>query len=185
MKRRSFAVFLMLVALLLIGCSSQSTYDVDGVSYTVDREKKSISDGEDTYDVKVGTLDGNEVITVIYPNGVEVRRIDLGEHAWSDNSADADIQGYASFDTLLTVIEEAGISGDRKANIPMILAGVVLAGAGAVCAAKPETIWRITEGWKYESAEPGAFLLKIYATGGMIAVVAGVAIILGGILGAT
>lgn len=184
MKRKVFSVILLL-ALLLTGCSRQSTYEVDGVSYTVDRTDKSISVGEDTYDVKVGKVDGNEVITVIYPNGVEVRRTKLGEHAWSDNSADADIQGYASFETLLTVIEEAGISGDRKANIPMILAGVVLAGAGAACVAKPETIWRITEGWKYESAEPGEFFLKIFRTGGMIAVVAGAAIILGGILGGT
>ena len=183
--KKTWAIFFVLVALLLPGCSGQSTYEVDGVSYTVDREEKSISVGEDTYDVKVSTVDGNEVITVTYPNGVEVRRTNLGEHAWSDNSASADIEGYASFDTLLMIIEEAGISGGRKANIPMILAGVVLAGVGAACVAKPESIWRITEGWKYESAEPGEFFLLTFRTGGMVAVVFGAVMILFGILGAT
>lgn len=181
--KKVWLILLVLAALLLSACSGQTTLEVDGVSYTVDWKEKSLSDGENTYTFQQTTADGKKVITVIYPNGAQVSRTYFNEYSWTDSSKNADIRGYASFDALVTGINS--IAGDRKVNVPMILGGLLLVGIGVAGVAIPESIWRISEGWKYESAEPSEFLMKIYATVGMISIIGGVAIILGGILGAT
>ena len=168
-------ILLTLCLLLLTACGRKTiatVYDVEhnGVTYTVNKENATISDGEHIYQIEVGTS-GRDV-TVHYPDGSLYwwSYGDTVSHGGWSNDYDED--KYVPGDILLDIYFPAG-PVTRQENRGNPLMALLLLAAGIFNTAAPHAAWYLSHGWQYKDAEPSEAALFFTRSSGILAILIG------------
>lgn len=155
--RKIYAVLLaLLLAAVLCSCSSArkaGVYSVEkeGITFTVDTEENTVSDGTNTYHYVISGRSPEYSITITYPNGSTyfwTQKEFGGNHGWSDGY---DAERYADGQLLCEVLEEEAPAQSSSRNL---LLNLLLGGIGAWNLFSPGTAWYLEYGWRYKDAEP-------------------------------
>ncbi len=177
--KKRLAVLLVCVAvfaLFLCSCSEKQTdYSEtrNGITYVVDTEANTVSDGTHTYVFTAsGKADGYS-ITVSYPNGASYT---ANKHIGSwDGLIDTQ---YASGETLVEVIKSAVFNESGISMTPAkVVVIVFLIGLGVLNILKPKILWFLSWGWHYRDAEPSDVALVVGRVSGVIAVMVAIALL--------
>ena len=186
MKKHILLFLAWLLLFAAAGCSvSQgspvSTVVRDGVTYTIDTENSTISDGEHIYPYAFSGNSAGYDVTITYPNGSSYQwhaqnsgGITMG---YGGLQGDYDEHLYTSGDVLLSVLEEGPLKGGALREGKNIFLSVFIALAGIFHAALPETAWYLAYGWRYRDAEPSDAALMLNRLGGAAAIVAAIIMI--------
>lgn len=185
MKKVVIAIFSALIIVSLCSCAVSekginSTYTINkhGIDYIVDPENGTISDGTYTYQYEFHISSGNYSIDIIYPDGSAYwwraqssGGVTDGHGGWSD---DYDAGRYADGRILCDVLGEKvpRTSGDAKVFLVFFL----LVG-GIFHIVWPHIGWYLAYGWRFKGAEPSALTLTMNRFGGIIVVIAAIALI--------
>lgn len=171
---RLTALLLAVCALLaLCACGASEPYAVtrDGITYTVDEERGTISDGTDTY---AFVWSGDEV-TLTYPDGStywmhfsNTSGAGVSYGGWSDGYAPG---RYADGDDLADILNGQRPDPDRGSRI---LIALVLLALGIFSIVSPETAWMLGHGWRYRDAEPSDMALTANRIGGVVCILVAV-----------
>lgn len=181
-------VAILIAALLLTGCQSPTapsgpqTVVFDGMELVVDTEARQVTNGEDVYRFS----QSEDRLSVVYPNGVKCTRHYFTEHTISDSyDIEADLSGYLSMDTLEAAIDSAIEAEQRHTfspeNIPVMLLGIAFVVFGVFAIGNTEGAWQMNTGWQFKNAEPSDLALAMTTIGGIVALIAGIALIIGGL----
>ena len=165
-----------MIAVLFAACAGTpvTRYEVekDGVCFTIDTEKKTLSAEGQTYGYQIqGTR-----TTITYPNGATywwTQNGMFGSGGWSD---DYDETLYLSGDTLLEVLEKEQPKEPSRLGGWKYLFVLIFAGLGIFNIVAPQVSWQISYGWRYKNAEPSDLALAVGRVSGGIGII--VAIIL-------
>lgn len=175
-------LFLML-AIALCGCvaseSGPYTATKNGIRFTVDAEKSTISDGINTYryvfsgnaseyDMEIRYPDGSAWYWHTQSNG----EVAFGGGGWSD---DYDAERYVPGEVLREVLKE---KAQKQAPAKNMLPELFLLGVGAIDLAFPRAVWYLGGGWRYKDSEPSDLALCCNRAGGAFAIVIAVLMIL-------
>lgn len=169
MKR--FVICLLLLALLLSACSSrEAVYIIEhnGMSFTVDTEQWTITQGEDVYQLQYDQNGSELTVRITYPNGATYYKTIQDSNETAGNSAEYDPVRYISGEVLMEVLDQPRPAEDQSTSSPLLGAVLILFGAFNIFL--PETAWRLLYGWVDKKAEPtnaAVFLNRI--TGAMAA----------------
>lgn len=184
MTKRMICLIAALALLLLCGCAGGGagnirTKRVDGVTYTIDTEAQTISDGRFTYRY---TIQGNR-ITITYPNGATwwmsysgnsgAVNVFYGGH--SDNYDESvSAYGYAEGDTLKNLVFSPPKSAEERES-PIIAILMIIIGLFNL--ASPRTAWYLSCGWRFKDAEPSEAALVLGRLGGGVLMLVGAIIL--------
>lgn len=169
-------LLLLPLCLLLTACwgkePTADTYEVerDGVTYTVDQQNGTISDGEHLYrfDVSGGGTDA----AITYPDGSTYWRSYSGSGyvgGWSDDYRE---DKYVSGDILMDIFG-GGNPAAKSSRSGNPLLGILLLAIGLFNAITPQTAWYLSHGWRYKNAEPSEAALFFARGGGILAILIG------------
>lgn len=177
MRKCRILLLTLLLAALFAGCTGApaARYEVEknGVTFTVDREAKTLSAVEQVYRYE---MEGSRT-TITYPNGATYWWVQDGMHGsggWSDQY---DPVLYIDGDILLDVLEAeqpqqpSGLGGWKY------VAAVIFAGLGIFNIAAPRVSWQISYGWRYKDAEPSDLALAVGRVSGGIGIVVAVVLL--------
>lgn len=181
-------VAMLIAALLLTGCQSPTapsgpqTVVFDGMELVVDMEARQVTHGEDVYRFS----QSEDQLVVVYPNGEEYTRYYVSEYASSDHyDSEADFTNYLDFDILEGVIDSMTVTEEQHTfsgeNILVILLGIVFIVFGVFAMGNAEGTWQMNTGWQFKNAEPSDLALAMTTIGGIVALIAGIALIIGGL----
>lgn len=175
MKKRVIVLVIMMMLSLCACSTAETVYTVvkDDVSYVVDRENQTISDGTHTYQYEFSGNTSNYNIDIVYPNGSTYwfNQSDFsGYGGWSD---DYDEEKYVDGDTLCDVLLE---KTPKEVHFEKYFAVILFAAVGIFQIASPYTAWYLGYGWRYKNAEPSDTALVVNRVMGVFAVI--IAIIL-------
>ena len=173
MKKRILIFLAWLLLFAAAGCSQSnpvSTVVRDGVTYTIDTENSTISDGEHIYPY---AFSGNSAGSSYQWHAQNSGGITMG---CGGLQGDYDEHLYTSGDVLLSVLKEGPLKGGALREGKNIFLSVFIALVGIFHAALPETAWYLAYGWRYRDAEPSDAALMLNRLGGAAAIA--VAIIL-------
>ena len=173
-----------LLALLLIfalsACQKEDltvyTVTKEGISYTVDRENCTISDGKHTYRY---TFEGNAStynVTIHYPNGASYWWEGTNFGGYGGNSSGYDESLYASGEVLTEILEEKAPKPPK--SFAEILGGLIFLGFGILFAAKPEVFARRRVCLWVKNAEPSDFAISMYRISGVFMIIASVVLLI-------
>ena len=178
MKRVWVVVLALLMAVMLFGCGKENTVftvNRNDVTYRVDTEKKTISDGTYTYNYSFTGDASTYDVTIRYPNRSSYwfsKNGNIGHGGWSDDYVET---AYASGGVLVDIIEE---TAQEPVNIGKIFGGILVIAIGIFNAAAPETAWYLERGWWYKNAVPSDMALAFTRGTGIVAVILGVILLL-------
>ena len=146
MKKRILIFLAWLLLFAAAGCSQSnpvSTVVRDGVTYTIDTENSTISDGEHIYPYAFSGNSAGYDVTITYPNGSSYQwhaqnsgGITMG---YGGLQGDYDEHLYTSGDVLLSVLKEGPLKGGALREGKNIFLSVFIALVGIFHAALPET----------------------------------------------
>ena len=183
MKKRILIFLAWLLLFAAAGCSQSnpvSTVVRDGVTYTIDTENSTISDGEHIYPYAFSGNSAGYDVTITYPNGSSyqwhAQNSGGSPMGYGGLQGDYDEHLYTSGDVLLSVLKEGPLKGGALREGKNIFLSVFIALVGIFHAALPETAWYLAYGWRYRDAEPSDAALMLNRLGGAAAIA--VAIIL-------
>lgn len=162
-------VFLLLLPLLLAGCSAASrepyTVTVNAYNLTIDPVDRTITHGEDVYTYEIdGRSEHSTECKITYPNGstyYETKTSGGGHSGWSE---DYDEFRYISGDTLVQALESQAPRSGGGANIGV---GLFLLALGTWHTLSPYSAWYVGWGWRYKDAEPSDAALFLTRIGGI------------------
>lgn len=168
----------MLFAVCLCACSPKSTANpvtIDGVSYVVDHENRTISDGTNIYQYTFSGNSSSHSIEITYPDGSTYWRGEQDNGGLSfgsgGKSKDYDKDRYVDGETLYDVLM---IKTPPKTNSGNFLLGILVLAGGIFYTASPHTAWYLQYGWRYKDAEPSDLVLGLNRAGGVIGIIVGV-----------
>jgi len=170
--KKLLAVLLGLaLALTLCACSDSGSYTEikNGVSYFVDLNAKTISDGTHTYRYTLSGDTDNYSIRITYPNGATYSWQVSGVFGHGGWSSDYDPELYADGGILCDVLE-AAVPDRAKAGRGLV--AVILLILGFINVRSPRTTWHWSHGWRYKDAEPSDAALAANRISGVIAILA-------------
>ena len=171
LMKRLAALFFALVICCYVAIPAAALQDqvlLGNVTYTVDTEAGTISDGENFYQYQITLRSDGYTLDITYPNGVEYSRTafpggyseEYGEDYRSTASA------YPDGDTLEEVLQQAGVvtvpqKQAQRGNKSVLLLLLLLV-LGLFFAGYPYGAWYIEWGWHFKGAEPspGALLFN-------------------------
>lgn len=169
MKRLAVRLVALVICCVSIpAVALQDQVLLDNVTYTVDTEAGTISDGENFYQYQITLRSDGYTLDITYPNGVEYSRTafpggyseEYGEDYRSTPSA------YPDGDTLEEVLQQAGVvtapqKQAQRGNKSVLLLLLLLV-LGLFFAGYPYGAWYIEWGWHFKGAEPspGALLFN-------------------------
>lgn len=179
MKAVKMQVYLLILvmSLLLCACGATSTvYTIEknNVSYEVDTENETISDGINVYQYEFSGNKSSYDVNITYPDGSTYwfhMSGGAGHGGWSD---DYDEDRYVDGDTLSDVLLE---KAPKEVNSGNWLAALIIAIVGIFNIVSPYSAWYLEYGWRYKNAEPSDIALGLNRVVGVIAVVAAVALL--------
>lgn len=178
MKRAWVVLIALLMAVTLFGCGKENTVftvNRNDITYKVDTEKKTISDGTYVYSYSFSGDASTYDVTIRYPNGSSYWFKQNGSNGfggWSDDYVET---AYASGFTLVDILEDVA---QEPVNIGEVFGGILLIAIGIFNAATPETAWYLERGWWYKNAEPSDMALAFTRGSGIVAVIIGVILLL-------
>lgn len=166
----------LLLAISLAACAAEElavyTVTKDGVSYTVDREKNTISDGNFTYGFTFeGSADAYRA-TVTYPNGSSYwwkRDGFSGSGGWSNDYHE---DAYVSGEVLVEVLEEKAPKAKKPAG--NAFAAILFLAFGVFFVIKPRTVTYIRYSLWVKDAEPSEFAIFMCRIAGVLWVIVGI-----------
>lgn len=183
---KKFGVFLLAFMLILLLCACESniyTVKMDGITFTVDTDLGTISDGTNTYKFSVyAEAGGGQRTRFTYPNGATwwwYRDSNTNGGGYSDNY---DETTYVPGNVLMSVIEtksneKSSQSGSQvRMSYVNVLVGMILFLIGVFNAAAPRTAWYLTKGWKYKNLEPSDAAIELNRVIGVIAAIIGIVV---------
>ena len=178
MKHHRILILFLLTTALLCGClrepSLSYTVTRDGKTFTVDTQNRTISDGQYEY---AYYLSGNTV-RITYPNGSTYTWNHEGNAVGSGGwSGDYNPEAYVDGETLVEVLSPDSDSGSGG----RIALGLLLAALGLWQILAPRSVWFLTNGWRFKSAEPSDLALGLHRAGGVACLFFGVIAILSGL----
>lgn len=174
MKRVWVALIALLIAVSLFGCGKENTVftvNRNDITYKVDTEKKTISDGNHIYSFSFSGDASSYKATIRYPNGSSYwfsKNGNTGYGGWSDDYVET---AYVSGSMLIDIIEDIA---PKPANTGDALGGLLLIALGIFNAAAPGTAWYLERGWWYKNAEPSDMALAFTRGAGIVAIIVGV-----------
>ena len=171
--------FLLLVCwMLLAGCKKAEagpyTVEKNGVVYTIDMEQGTVSDGKETYHFTFSSKAYGYRLEIAYPDGYTYwweQADNMGYGGWSE---DYDETKYASGWDLEDVLTE-GRKPAKEKNVVLILLLLIV---GGLHTAKPDAMWYLQYGWKFQDAKPSEEALMVNRLGGVLALVVAVLLLL-------
>ncbi len=193
MKKRLCVVFLMLLMVVsVIGCSEQKTIqettqktvyetNINGIALQVDTVKKTISDGEYTYQYDFSGDSSSYKVNIIYPNWSSYWWNESGSGGSGGWSGDYDVGTYIHGDALVRAVaaaEGVDVKDADEGNFGRVLVGLILIAFGAFELFAPETAWYLSRGWAYKNVEPSDAALTFSRIGGGIAIFMGIGFLL-------
>lgn len=161
MKRLAALFFALVICCVAIPAAAwQETVMWNDVSYLVDTEACTISDGRYTYEYLLTPYGdgGGYDLDITYPNGAEYRWMDIGGgyFEWSEDYDDSGSL-YLKGDHLKGILEQAGVlPGSRSLpwegkSVPLLLLLLAIGLAGLLA---PRAVWYLEIGWRIQDAEP-------------------------------
>ena len=179
MKKRYALLAEILIAAALCACSSArsaAVYSVekDGVTFTVDAERGTVSDGTNIYRYVYSGPSPEYSVTITYPNGSTYFWTQTefgGNGGWSENY---DAKRYADGQILCEVLESKAPEPSSPRNILLIL---LLGGVGVFDLCLPKAAWYLECGWKIKDAEPSEAALWANRAAGVLLLGAAVILI--------
>lgn len=169
MKKLLAVLLGLALALTLCACSDSYTEIKNGVSYFVDPDAKTISDGTHTYRYTLSGDTDNYSIRITYPNGATYSWQVSGVFGHGGWSSDYDPELYADGGILCEVLEAA--VPDKHAMGRSAVA-VILLILGFINVRSPRTTWHWSHGWRYKDAEPSDAALTANQVAGVFAILA-------------
>lgn len=173
MKKRMF-ILLIFVMLSLCACSAAETvYTVvkNEISYVVDRENQTISDGTHTYQYEFSGNTDDYNVDIVYPDGSTYWFNKSGFSGYGGWSDDYDEDKYVDGDTLCDVLLE---KAPKKTNSGKFVGAIIMAAVGIFNIVSPHTVWYLEYGWRYKDAEPSDMALGFNRVVGVIAIIVAV-----------
>ncbi len=178
--KRAFSVLLTLTVLcaLLCACGAKRRGDIYSVTkydsvFTVNVPNNTISDYKDTYYFDLQPRGTGYRLEIAYPNGALWWWESSGQGGYGGWSEEYDDTRYVPGDMLRDVLEEGpqqSVPGKSR-NYPLAILLLIL---GAINAAAPRAVWFLSHGWRYKDAEPSDLALFVNRGIGVIALAAGV-----------
>lgn len=176
MKKWAIFWITFVIATVICACSSSNaTYTINknGISYVVNQENCTISDGTYSYHYSFSGNSSSYKIDITYPDGSAYwwqnqksgNGFSSGIGGWSD---DYDENRYVSGDILRDVLTE---KAPRSYNFVKIFLSIFLMIVGILNASSPHTAWYLQYGWRYKNVEPSALALGLNRASGIIAIV--------------
>lgn len=183
MKKSHVILLLLALALLLCACEEQDpTYQVEknGITFTVDPETLTISDGKNTYHYfYVGMGNENHMtydISIYYPDGStfqwRTEVVDGVSSGGGEGSDGYDPDRYVSGEILVDIVENIDYS-DNSVDWPYIVAGIIIIIVGVLNIVFPCFWWQLKYGLYVRDAEPTEFAITMSRIGGGICIAVG------------
>lgn len=172
--KKIILIVVVIVIFLLSACGTAETvYTVvkNDISYVVDKDNQTISDGSHTYRFEFSGNSSSYNVNIVYPDGSTYwfsQSGSMGHGGWSE---DYDEDRYVDGDTLCDVLIE---KAPKKINSGKFIWVLILAAVGVFNIVSPQTAWYLEYGWRYKNAEPSDLALGFNRVTGGIAVVAAV-----------
>lgn len=168
MKMRIFLLLLILV-LLLSACGASKVYTVEerGMTFTVDTENGTITQGDTVYQYEIS---GN-TYTITYPDGATYSMSWSGPIGTGGGSGSYYDSPRVDGDILTDILKD---NQPKEKNPENFLLGLLCIGLGILNAAAPYAAWFIGHGWRYEYAEPSEAYLTVIRIFGIIAIIVGI-----------
>ena len=166
-------ISVLIMIFVLCSCSSvqkQYTVEKNGITFEVNKENKTISDGTNIYIYNFEGNDSNYDVDITYPDGSTYwwnMKEYGGSGGWSDNY---DPQKYVDGDVLTNVLLEDAPKAPKhtRGNSIAIFLLIVL---GIFNIVAPHSAWYLEYGWRYKDAEPSDLAISFNRLGGVVAVV--------------
>lgn len=192
-RKRMVVIFLCIMLIsLLCSCSSSKTetkytVNMEGKDYEVDSVNKTISDGTYIYQYEIvwDSYDAVEEyeVTVNYPDDSvywekKSYRDEVSDFTggWSEDYGKND---YASGEILCNVLgDEIEKEKVTKTDPMKFIIIIVLVVVGIMNITSPSTAWYLEYGWRYKDAQPSDEAIAMNRFGGIIAIIAAVAILI-------
>ena len=174
MQRIAVFLLCLLLTVSVCGCSEEVTvYTVeeDGITFEVNTESGTLSDGTNTYRYEFSGDSDKYGIEIRYPNGSTYywsQSGTSGHGGWSD---DYDAELYVDGGTLCDVILQKAPAPSGSSDI---LAVVLLIALGLFAVLSPQTVWYLEYGWRFKDAEPSGLALTMNRIGGVVSIALGV-----------
>ncbi len=174
MKRITVLLLCLLLAFSVCACSEAVTvYTVeeDGITFEVNTESGTLSDGTNTYRYEFSGDSESYGIEIRYPNGSTYywsQSGTSGHGGWSD---DYDAALYVDGDTLCDVILAKAPTPSGSSDF---FAVIFLIALGLFAVLSPHTVWYLEYGWRFKDAEPSGLALTLNRIGGIAAIALGV-----------
>ena len=171
-------VWLFLVCALLIfglcACAStQEPYTVEKnrLTFQIDPEAKTISDGTDTYSYSLSGTSSGYRLTITFPNGSTYSESSSDGIVTISTSKDYKYDTYPDGGTLCAVLEDE-ISGIRSSHSP--IGGILTFLLGLLCLLAPRFIWYVGWGWRFKDAQPSDLALILNRICGAVFIIIGI-----------
>lgn len=180
MKRVVFC--LLLLALLLSACSAGATYESvytiehGGMSFTVDMDQWTITQGEDVYHMQYDQDDSKSTVSITYPNGATYYETKQDSDVKTGHSTGYDPVRYISGEILVEVLKQPRLAKEKSPVSSLLGAVLILLGAFNIFL--PEVAWRVQYGWVNRKAEPTEVAVLLSRITGVLAAFLGVILIL-------
>ena len=181
-KLQRTCVFLLALLLIfaLSACQKEDstvyTVTKEGISYTIDRENCTITDGKYIYRY---TFEGNASTynaTINYPNGASYWWEGTNFGGYGGNSYGYDESLYASGEVLTEILKEKAPKPPK--SFAEILGGLIFLGFGILFVAKPEVFARRRLYLWAKNPEPSDFAIAMYRVSGVLMIIVGVVLLL-------
>lgn len=166
--------------ILLTACSSQKTYDINynNVSYTVDAQVQTISDGTNLYSYEIIRNPSGYSLNITYPDGaVYWSEVTQGQDTssavggWNNLPAG---ENYTSSNDLTSILEATVLPQASSHNIVLIVLLIII---GLLCIIFPRAFWYLERGWHFKDAEPSDLSLVINRCIGVLALIIAIVMI--------
>lgn len=173
MKLRCVLSVILLLLCLLGGCAGKNapttyTVEYEGISYRVDTQAGTLSDGIHTYQFTFTGDTASYSVDITYPDGSSYWfRMDNGHGGggWSDNY---DENRYTDGDTLCEVLRQQAPAPKRDASLTVV-AVLLLVAVGLFNLLAPRKAWYVEYGWRFKDAEPSDTALAFQRAAGIVA----------------
>ena len=179
MKKCFFIISIVILIFALCSCTpapTKYTVDKNGVTYEINKENKTISDGSNIFKYEFEGNESDYEVNITYPDGStywwDMSGV-MGNGGWSDGY---DPDKYVDGDVLTNILLEDAPKATKHSG-GSIIAIILLIALGIFNVAVPHAAWYLEYGWRYKDAEPSDFALGLNRFGGVVAIIIAVIMI--------
>lgn len=179
MKKSIKLLLTIFLSISLCACSStdtSATYSttINNTEFTVDANKGTIFDGENTYHfIRQNDEAGTTTFKITYPdNSTYWQDVSFDYNGHSD---DYDENRYVKGETLCEVLSYHAPAQDNPKNFPLIFFLFIV---GAIYSIVPQIPWQLKYGWRFKNAKPSDTALTVRRCLGIFALVIAIILII-------